>query len=91
MSFNPFDQSAVVVTGPGTYKYFKVTESSEFAVDHSQLNNVDRGQPIADAVSFTCHAWMSDTARIVVCSERGDLMLLENSGEFYAFIDRDDT
>jgi hypothetical protein len=52
---------------------------------------VDRGQPIADAVSFTCHAWMSDTARIVVCSERGDLMLLENSGEFYAFIDRDDT
>ena len=33
---------------------------------------------------------MSDTARIVLCSERGDLLLCENSGEYYSFIERDD-
>jgi hypothetical protein len=54
------------------------------------LNNVDRSQHIIDTTNFACHAWMSDTARIVLCSERGDLLLCENSGEYYAFIDRDE-
>lgn len=40
-SFNPYDQNSVVVTGPNTYKYLKVTDT-EFTFDHSQLNNVDR-------------------------------------------------
>lgn len=40
--------------------------------------------------SFTCHAWMSDTARLVVCTERGEILLCENSGEFYSFIEYDD-
>jgi hypothetical protein len=43
VSFNPFDMAAVVVTGPNTYKYLKIQEN-EFLVDHSQLNNLDRGQ-----------------------------------------------
>ena len=75
------------MTGPSTYKYFKVNDT-EFNIDHSQLNNVDRSQPVADSTNFTCHAWMSDTARIVICSERGDIILCENSGEFYAFVEQ---
>lgn len=78
-----------MVTGPATYKYYKVNDT-EFATDHSQLNNVDRSQDIIDTTNFPCHAWMSDTARIVLCSDRGDLILCENSGEYYAFIDRDE-
>jgi len=34
VSFNPFDANAVVVTGPSTYKYYKIGET-EFTVDHS--------------------------------------------------------
>lgn len=33
---------------------------------------------------------MQDTARLVVCSEGGDLIICENSGEFYHFIERDE-
>ena len=79
----------MVVTGPGTYKYYKVQET-EFAIDHSQLNNTDRringGEPWD---SFTCHAWMIDTARLVVCTEGGDIIVCENSGEYYAYVEKD--
>lgn len=34
---------------------------------------------------------MQDTARLVVCSERGDIIVCENSGEFYTFVDRDES
>jgi hypothetical protein len=80
-SFNPFDQNAVVVTGPNTYKYLKANEA-EFALDHSQLNNIDRVQHGGDYTNFTCHAWMLDTVMLVVCSEKGDIIVCENSGEF---------
>lgn len=33
---------------------------------------------------------MQDTARIVVCTEAGDIMVCENSGEFYTFVERDE-
>jgi len=45
ISFNPFepkdpkDPYPVVVTGPNTYKYYKVGET-EFTCEHSQLNNM---------------------------------------------------
>jgi hypothetical protein len=42
------------------------------------------------ANSFICHAWMQDSARLILCSEGGDIMICENSGEFYAFIERDE-
>lgn len=90
-SFNPFDQNAVVVTGPNTYKYLKV-QDNEFVIDHSQLNNVERSSIAggSDFNSFTCHTWMQDTARLVVCTERGEILVCENSGEFYTFVERDD-
>lgn len=42
-------------------------------------------------VSITCHAWMQDTARLVICTEKGEIIVCENSGEFYTFVDRDDS
>jgi hypothetical protein len=33
---------------------------------------------------------MQDTARIVVCTEAGDIIVCENSGEFYTYVDRDE-
>ena len=39
--------------------------------------------------SFTCHAWMQDTARLVACTERNEIIVCENSGEYYAFVEKD--
>jgi hypothetical protein len=33
---------------------------------------------------------MQDNARLVVCTEGGDIIICENSGEFYAFVERDE-
>jgi hypothetical protein len=33
---------------------------------------------------------MQDTARLVVGTEGGDLLICENNGEFYTFIERDE-
>lgn len=92
-SFNPFEQNSVVVTGPNTYKYLKI-QDTEFVIDHSQLNNYDRGGYIGKEESkesgFACHAWMQDTARLIVCTLQGEILICENSGEFYAFIEKDD-
>ena len=88
-SFNPFDMNSIVVTGPNTYKYLKVQET-EFVVDHSQLNNLERGIMGGDNwSSFTCHAWMQDTARLVVCTERNEILVCENSGEYYTFVEKE--
>jgi hypothetical protein len=33
---------------------------------------------------------MQDNARLVVCTENSDILVCENSGEFYAFVERDE-
>ena len=81
-SFNSFDHNSVVVTGPNLYKYYKVKELSEFVADHTQVNNKDR----EISSSYSCHSWMLDTGRLLVCTENGEIMLLENTGEFLAYI-----
>jgi hypothetical protein len=48
------------------------------------------GYPKEGSLNYVCHAWMQDTARIVVCTEAGDIMVCENSGEFYTYVERDE-
>ncbi len=71
-----------MVTGNNTYKYYKIKELNEFGADHTQINNKDRNISTA----YSCHAWMQDTGRLVVCTENGEIMLLETSGEYMSFI-----
>jgi hypothetical protein len=85
ISFNMFEQKEfkLVVTGPNVYKYYKLTQDfNDFQVDHTQVNNSDR--PISK--TYSCHAWMQDTGRLIVCTEQGEIMLMEANGEFLAFI-----
>ena len=82
-SFNPFDHNAVVVTGPNIYKYYKITnQQTEFTADHTQINNKDR----SISTNYSSHAWMQDTGRLIICTEHGEIMLLETSGEYMATI-----
>lgn len=87
-SFNPFDPNTVLVTGPGTFKYLKI-QDTEFVIEHSQLNNLDYAEKHHQkegSLNYLCHAWMTDTARIVVCTEADDIIVCENSGEFYTYV-----
>ena len=81
-SFNPFDNNSVIVTGTNVYKYYKIKDFNEFVADHTQLNNKDRHV----STQYSCHAWMQDTGRLIVCTENGEVMLCETSGEFMSFI-----
>lgn len=81
-SFYPFDTNSVVVTGTNVYKYYKIKDMNEFVADHTQLNNKDR----MITSHYSCHAWMQDTGRLIVCTENGEIMLCETSGEFMSFV-----
>lgn len=70
------------MTGFNVYKYYKVKDLNEFVADHTQLNNKDRHI----STQYSCHTWMQDTGRLVVCTENGEIMLCETSGEFMNFI-----
>ena len=71
-----------MVTGSNVYKYYKIKDLNEFIADHTQLNNKDRQL----TTQYSCHAWMQDTGRLIVCTENGEIMLCETSGEFMAYI-----
>ena len=42
--------------------------------------------PSVVSTNYTCHTWIKDTARIVVATEEGDVMLLDCEGVFLAYI-----
>lgn len=81
-SFNPFDSNAVVVTGTNVYKYYKINNGNEFIADHTQLNLKDG----RISTAYSCHTWMQDTGRLIVCTENGEILLCETSGELMCFI-----
>lgn len=72
----------MIVTGPNTYKYYKIGDRETFVPDHTQVNNKDRQL----TTNYSCHSWMLDSGRLVLCTENGEIMLLENSGEYLTFI-----
>jgi hypothetical protein len=36
---------------------------------------------LAVSTNYTCHTWLSD-GRILLCTDQGEILLLENSGDF---------
>ena len=80
ISFNPHEVNYIVVTGPDTYKYYKY-EDGAFEADHTQINNKDKDL----TTKYSCHAWMQD-GRLVVCTEVGEIIVLETDGSYSAFV-----
>ena len=71
-----------VVTGTDMYKFMRTPDLSSFDVHHTQL------RPPREGIStdYTCHVWTKDTMQLVVCTAKGDIMLVNHSGEFQLFI-----
>lgn len=55
---------------------------SEFAADITIINSKD----VQLSSNYSCHTWMLDTGRLLICTENGEIILLENSGEFFNFV-----
>jgi cilia- and flagella-associated protein 57 len=87
LSYNPFDVegAAVLLTGPNnTFKYLRKNIDHEVTIEHTQINNMDQGKKISD--NFTCHAWSKSTGHVLICTDAGEMIVCENSGQFKALI-----
>lgn len=74
------NDGSVVVTGPDTFKYYRI-EEGELQPALTQINNKDRDI----TTRYSCHTWMTD-GRLIVCTEVGEIIILEDDGEFVAFL-----
>lgn len=50
--------------------------------DHTQVNSKDRNL----STSYSCHTWMLDTGKLVLGTENGEIMILETTGEYKAYV-----
>jgi hypothetical protein len=81
VSFNPTDYSSIIAIGDGIFKLYKFADNLLKTV-HSQLNKL----PEDISSVFTTHIWLPDSsqkeAKLIVGTAAGDLLLLDNNGEF---------
>jgi WD40 repeat protein len=73
----------VIVTGPNTYKFLKVdsnfcsAEMSVTSLDTSDIQVEPVGEHYGVSTNYTCHTWSVDTQRPIVCTDMGDILLLD--------------
>lgn len=80
-----FEGNSMLLTGPcNTFKYIKKDPDYNLTTSHTQINNMDQGKKIS--TNFTCHSWSQDTGHILVCTDNGEMIICENSGDYKAFI-----
>lgn len=80
VTFCAMNDSSIVVTGPDTFKYYRF-EDEELQASLTQINKKD-----ADITTrYSCHTWMHD-GRLIVCTEVGEIIVLEDDGEYVAFL-----
>jgi len=75
-SFNPADATVVCVIGDGVFKFFRLQEGA-FKSIPNQLGKLRE----SSNQNYVCHTWLHDD-RLLVCSEAGDCLFFDNSGEF---------
>jgi hypothetical protein len=45
---------------------------------------MDQGKKISE--NFTCHAWSKRNGQILICTDEGEMIVCENSGQFKALV-----
>jgi hypothetical protein len=65
------------VTGKNIYRFYRQQENHLMKVVHTGIQKKD----LAVSTYYTCHAWLSD-GRLLLCTDQGEILLLENSGDF---------
>ncbi len=67
----------MLVTGPQTYKYFKLLEDKDLQSKQSTLNKKE--QHISS--NYTCHCWLAD-GKFLVGTDQGDIIYCDSNGDF---------
>ena len=75
-----------VVTGPNVYKFLKIHDS--FAQVDMMVESLDTSgiqvEPVQNfqgvSTNYTCHTWSVDTQRPIVCTDMGDILLMNFDG-----------
>lgn len=80
-SFSIQDFNSLIVTGNGVYKYFKLKDNG-LRPEHGGLN---QKREYHFSNHFTCHCWLPD-GKTIVCTDQGELLLLESTGELKMFL-----
>jgi len=65
------------VTGNNTFRYFKVGDGNTLKCNHSQIAKKEANI----SSNYTCHTWLPD-GRILVCTDKGEILLLESTGDW---------
>ena len=76
-SFHNLDPNAILVTGMNVYNYLKIQEGQQLKREKREMLKKDA----QISSNYTCHAWLPE-GRIIVCTDQGELILLEQSGDF---------
>ena len=86
LSFNPFDVEGhqMVLTGPNAiFKYVKKDLDNNLSVEFSGISSVETGRQISE--NYTCHAWSAQTGHILICTDKGEMVVCEK-GVFRAYL-----
>ena len=78
----------ILVTGPqSTFKYlnYRREDKEEVLVsEFTQLKFKEEGRNFSS--NFTAHAWGQANGYILVCTDNGEMMICDNSGEYKAYV-----
>lgn len=76
LSFSNCDPNHLLVTGKELFKFFKV-DNNQLRVSVHSIAKKEHDI----STTYTCHTWLPD-GRIAVCTELGQIMLLESTGDY---------
>jgi hypothetical protein len=74
----------VLITGPQTYKFYKITENNALTPSKTSLNKKE--QHISS--HYTCHCWLAD-GKFLVGTDQGDIIYCESNGDFKLLLHQD--
>ena len=79
ISISNCDPNYILVTGRDLFKFFKL-DNHQLKIMHNQIA---KKEPEVSS-TFTCHTWLPD-GRIAVCTDMGQIMLLDYNGDYKQF------
>jgi len=81
VSFSNVNQNVIIVTGKDVYKYYNLSDTNQLKCNHSTFSRKDDSQNPPISTNFVCHAWV-DGGKFIVCTDIGQILLFESSGDF---------
>jgi cilia- and flagella-associated protein 57 len=86
LAFNPNDTSFISICGFKVFKTYRLTENTEDSTNKTNilkpLNQQIAGTPTDLSNNYSCHCWLTVDSKIIVGTEGGEIICLNNFGEF---------